>query len=52
MLTDHPPVGFLATTDGTRARAFFEGVLGLPFAGRRRSLVQGPGRQPLVAEPG
>ncbi len=32
MLADQTLVGFLWTTDGARARAFFEGKLGLPFA--------------------
>jgi len=32
MLAEHPLAGSLTTTDGARARAFFEGALGLPFA--------------------
>lgn len=31
MLQDAEPVGFIPVTDGTRARAFYEGILGLPF---------------------
>lgn len=31
MLADHPFVAFTATTDAARARAFYEGVLGLRF---------------------
>ena len=31
MLDGASPVAFVATTDGDRARAFYAGVLGLPF---------------------
>lgn len=31
MLGHSPPIAFVATTDAVRARAFYEGVLGLPF---------------------
>ncbi|MDB5101371.1 MAG: Glyoxalase/bleomycin resistance protein/dioxygenase [Cyanobacteria bacterium RYN_339] len=31
MLTNAPPIAFLATTDAERARAFYEGQLGLTF---------------------
>jgi catechol 2,3-dioxygenase-like lactoylglutathione lyase family enzyme len=31
MLADFKPMAFLATTDAARARAFYEGVLGLRF---------------------
>src|SRR5262245_12809513 len=31
MLADFKPMAFLATTDAARARAFYEGVLGLSF---------------------
>jgi catechol 2,3-dioxygenase-like lactoylglutathione lyase family enzyme len=31
MLADFKPMAFLATTDSTRSRAFYEGVLGLRF---------------------
>ena len=31
MLADFKPMAFLATTDSTRSRAFYEGVLGLHF---------------------
>jgi catechol 2,3-dioxygenase-like lactoylglutathione lyase family enzyme len=33
MLSEYPLVGFLATSDSAKARAFFEGALGLTFAG-------------------
>jgi catechol 2,3-dioxygenase-like lactoylglutathione lyase family enzyme len=39
MLTDEKLVGFLATADPEAARAFYEGVLGLPFAGDHGPLL-------------
>jgi catechol 2,3-dioxygenase-like lactoylglutathione lyase family enzyme len=39
MLTDERLVGFLATADPKRARAFYEGVLGLTFTGEHEYLV-------------
>ena len=45
MLADHTPMGFIATTDMDRSRAFYEGVLGLKalgFDGFALSMRAGP----------
>jgi len=39
MLTQERLVAFLATADSKRARAFYEGVLGLTFTGEHEYLV-------------
>jgi catechol 2,3-dioxygenase-like lactoylglutathione lyase family enzyme len=39
MLAQEKLVAFLATSDASRARAFFEGVLGLPFVEDNEHLV-------------
>lgn len=50
MLAEYPLAGFLTTTDGAKARVFFEGVLGLSFASEdeRRVAFRWPtGRLPI-----
>jgi catechol 2,3-dioxygenase-like lactoylglutathione lyase family enzyme len=47
MLSEHRLVAFMGTVDSVRARAFYEGVLGLTFAGDHEHLVlvdAGPAR--------
>jgi catechol 2,3-dioxygenase-like lactoylglutathione lyase family enzyme len=47
MLTEHRLVAFLGTADAARARAFYEGQLGLTFAGDHDHLMlfdAGPAR--------
>jgi catechol 2,3-dioxygenase-like lactoylglutathione lyase family enzyme len=51
VLTDEKLVAFVWTTDAGRARAFYEGVLGLTFAGDHDRLMHfdsGPARIALV----
>jgi catechol 2,3-dioxygenase-like lactoylglutathione lyase family enzyme len=36
VLKDAPPIAFVATTDAARARAFYEGTLGLTLIGDER----------------
>jgi len=50
MLTQEKLVAFLATSNSAAARAFYEGVLGLTFAGEHEHLVlfdSGPARLAL-----
>ena len=50
MLADAAPMGFLAVSDFARARAFYEGVLGLAFVAQDEFalvLRSGPVRHPV-----
>jgi len=54
MLADHPPAGFIAVDDIERARAFYEGVLGLRcqgFDGFALKFEAGPIRLRIVKPP-
>lgn len=54
MLTEHRMVAFLGTADAARARAFYEGRLGLAFAGEHEHLMlfdSGPSRIALQKDP-
>jgi catechol 2,3-dioxygenase-like lactoylglutathione lyase family enzyme len=54
MLTEHRMVAFLGTADADRARAFYEGRLGLTLAGDHEHLMlfdAGPSRIALQKDP-